>query len=102
MLKPPKPRWAQEAIHDAFNEPGGARTHDLRIKSLVGLGPKCGKNQCKTWVNMVFPRTRAPPIWEFPVPKLTHELTHAFVAQFPPAGDGCGMSRNALQGPRGR
>ena len=59
-----------------LNEPGGARTHDLRIKSLVGLGPKYWKNQCETWDYVGFSRIRAPPIWELPVPKLTHELTH--------------------------
>jgi len=37
-------------------------------------GPKCGKNQHKTWANVGFPRARAPPIWEFPVPKLTQKL----------------------------
>ena len=59
------------------SEPGGARTHDLRIKSLVGPGPKCGENQCKTWIDVGFSRARAPPIWEIPVPKLTQELTQA-------------------------
>lgn len=54
-----------------LNEPGGARTHDLRIKSLGRKGPKYWKNQYGIWVYVGFSRIRAPPIREFPVPKLS-------------------------------
>ena len=63
------------SLKDFRSTPSGTRTPNLLIKSLVGLGPKYGTNQCETWDYVGFSRIRAPPKWEFPVPKLTHELT---------------------------
>ncbi len=65
-------RWSVPYLQETATQ-----RHDLRIKSLVGIGPKCGKNQREIWKSVGFSHVRAPPIWEIPVPKLTQKLTHA-------------------------
>jgi hypothetical protein len=70
-LKPrdvPRPETSEDAEHRSS-------THDLRIRSLGQGRPKYWKYQYETWVYVVFFRIRAPPIWEFPVTKLTQKLT---------------------------